>query len=126
MTAKNIADLASPMDGSEITSFNLSNNLLHLSLDKPNENHFAITPQNQSPANVYRSDDCNELLAKELEQLNRDDLTPDSEQCHLVSQSSIEIDIGDHDKTSDLEIIDEEIGEVNNIFEYQKKILGNL
>lgn len=104
------------MDGSEITSFNLSKNLLHLSLDKPNENHFAITPQNQSPANVYRSDDCNELLAKELEQLNRDDLTPDSERCNLVSQSSIEIDIGDpNDKASDLEIIDEEVGEVINV-----------
>lgn len=99
------------MDGSEITSFNLSK----LALNEPNENHFAATPQNHSPANVYRSDDCNELLASELEQLNQDDRSPDSDRGTLVSQSSIEIDIGDaHDKADDLEIIDEEIGEVPN------------
>lgn len=100
------------MDGSEITSFNLTK----LALNEPKENHFAATPLNQSPANVYRSDDCNELLARELEQLNQDDRSPDSDRGTLVSQSSIEIDIGDaNDKTDELEIIDEEIGEVPNI-----------
>lgn len=107
------------MDGSEITSFNIAKNLSNLSLKSPDENHFAITPQNQSPANVYRSDDCNELLAKELEQLNEPrtgDRSPDdSERCHLVSQSSIEIEICDLDKNDDLNSIGEEsesIGEV--------------
>ncbi|XP_055319685.1 protein FAM91A1 [Sitodiplosis mosellana] len=110
--AKNLAELASPMDGSEITSFNIAKNLPNLSLKSPDENHFAITPQNQPPANVYRSDDCNEILAKELEQLNEPktgDRSPDdSERCHLVSQSSIEIEICDTDKNDDLNSIQEE------------------
>lgn len=90
----------------------------NISLKMPDENHFAATPQNQSPANVYRSDDCNELLAKELEQLNesdKGDLTPESEHCQLVSQSSIEIDICDTDKKDELNSIEEEpesVGEV--------------
>lgn len=109
---KNLAELASPMDGSEITSFNIAKNLPNLSLKSPDENHFAITPQNLSPANVYRSDDCNEILAKELEQLNEmriDDRSPDdSERAHLVSQSSIEIEICDTDKPDDLDSIEEE------------------
>lgn len=106
------------MDGSEITSFNIAKNLPNLSLKSPDENHFAITPQNQSPANVYRSDDCNEILAKELEQLSefeKYDRSPDSERCNLVSQSSIEIEICDNDKTDELNSIQEEpecIGEV--------------
>lgn len=81
---KSLAELASPVDGSEITSFNITKNL---SLQCPNENHFAILPQNSSPANVYRSDDCNDLIAKELEILN------DRGHSNLVSQSSIEIEI---------------------------------
>lgn len=51
--------------------------------------------QNQSPANVYRSEDCNEILEKELEQLNESNKV---DRFNLVSQSSIEIelcDIGD-------------------------------
>lgn len=110
------------MDGSEITSFNIAKNLPNLSLKSPDENHFANTPQNLSPANVYRSDDCNEILAKELEQLNevdRNDHSPDSERAHLVSQSSIEIEICDTDKKDELNSIEEEphsIGEVNYIF----------
>lgn len=82
----------------------------------PNEDHFAPTQPNQFPANVYRSADCNELLAKELEQLNRDD-HDDSERSKLVSQSSIEIDMCDtNDKFTDLEIIDDDIGEVAFFF----------
>lgn len=114
---KSLAELASPMDGSEITSFNIAKKLPNLSLKSPDENHFAITPQNLSPANVYRSDDCNEILAKELEQLNevdKIDHSPDSERAHLVSQSSIEIEICDTDK-NELNSIEEEtesIGEV--------------
>lgn len=60
----------------------------------PNENHFAITPQNRSPANDFRSDDCNELLAKELAALNEN---CDNKSKNLVSQSSIEIMIRDDD-----------------------------
>lgn len=117
-SAKNLAELASPMDGSEITSFNIAKNFTNLSMKSPNENHFANSPKNQSPANVYRSDDCNEILAKELEQLNeveRSDRSPDSERGNLVSQSSIEIEICDHDNKDELNSIQEEpecIGEV--------------
>lgn len=104
--------------------FNLAKNLPNSSLKSPVENHFAITPQNQSPSNVYRSDDCNELLAKELEQLNdvdkSYDRSPDSERSHLVSQSSIEIDICDADTKDELDSIEEEepesIGEVNFVY----------
>lgn len=113
--AKTLPELASPMDGSEITSFNLAKTLPNtLSLKSPDENHFAMTSQNQSPANVYRSDDCNEILAKELEQLDvnemRMDRSPDSERYNLVSQSSIEIEFCDPgDKNGDeLSSIDEE------------------
>lgn len=65
------------MDGSEITSFNLMQKKENsLNLNSPDENYFANTPPtkssptNTSPANVYRSDDCNELLAKELAKLD--------------------------------------------------------
>lgn len=106
-----MSDLASPMDGSEITSFNIAKNVPNLSAFKsPNENHFAITPPNQSPANVYRSDDCNELIAKELNELKDNDRSPeDYDRCQLVSQSSIEIEICDNDKKE----LPETIGEVS-------------
>lgn len=79
-----IPDLYSPMDGSEIISFNAtaftateneSDSAIKsvaaassqaLKLKSPVENYFAVTPVNASPSNVFRSDDCNELLAKEL------------------------------------------------------------
>lgn len=117
------------MDGSEITSFNIAKNLSNLTLKSPDEDYYASTPQNHSPANVYRSDDCNEILAKELEQLDEgklDDRSPDdySERAHLVSQSSIEIDICDTDKPDDLNSIPEEpdsIGEVNCCHRKRKK-----
>lgn len=55
------------MDESEITSFNVIRKTDSTSvLKSPNEDYFAVTPLNSSPANVFRSDDCNELLAKEL------------------------------------------------------------
>lgn len=57
--------LQSPMD--EITSFNVIQKTENaFTLKSPDEDHFAVTPLNSSPANVFRSDDCNELLAKEL------------------------------------------------------------
>lgn len=64
------------------------------SLKSPDENHFAITPENRSPSNVFRSDDCNELLARELaklEETTMDDHSP-HDRFNLVSQSSIEIE----------------------------------
>lgn len=63
-------DLQSPMDGSEITSFNVTEQS-SARLKSPDENYFAVTPPlNSLPSNVYRSDDCNELLAKELASLD--------------------------------------------------------
>lgn len=130
---KNLPDLASPMDGTEITSFNIAKKLENLALRSPDENHFAITPQNQLPDNVFRSDDCNELLAKELEQLNEGDgnnkdRSPDSERYNLVSQSSIEIEICDkNDNKDDLDLIEEEneIGEVSTDRDFIEEILSN-
>lgn len=113
-SVRNLSELASPMDGSEITSFNIAKNMPNLAAFKsPDENHFAITPPNQSPANVYRSDDCNELIAKELalslSEIKDHDRSPeDSERGQLVSQSSIEIEICDIDKKPP-----EPIGEVS-------------
>lgn len=55
-----------------------------------------MTPQNRSPANDFRSDDCNELLARELADLDeakQEEL--EDAKCNLVSQASIEIDICD-------------------------------
>lgn len=107
------------MDGSEITSFNIAKNLPNLTAFKsPDENHFAITPPNQSPANVYRSDDCNEIIAKELalslSEIKNNDRSPeDSERYQLVSQSSIEIEICDEDKKQPEP---EPVGEVSKTF----------
>lgn len=105
------------MDGSEITSFNIAKNLPNLTtaFKSPDENHFAITPPNQSPANVYRSDDCNEIIAKELalslNEIKNNDRSPEeSERGQLVSQSSIEIEICDTDKK---EPEPEPVGEVS-------------
>ena len=96
---KNVPELLSPMDGSEITSFNIAttgataNAGQSATLKTLDENYYANTPKNQSPANVYRSDDCNELLAKELAGLDVDEASTD-DRYNLVSQSSIEIEIG--------------------------------
>lgn len=81
------------MDGSEITSFNIAAKPIGASLKSPDENYYALTPQNCSPANVFRSDDCNELLAKELADLDYADADKEDDRRNLVSQSSIEIEI---------------------------------
>lgn len=94
-------DLCSPTDGTEITSFQnivpqSKTSPADASLKSPNENHFAVTPQNRSPANDFRSADCNELLAKELADLDeakQQELADAKMQ--LVSQASIEIEIRD-------------------------------
>lgn len=119
---KAVPDLCSPMDGSEITSFNIAKKTLNaaFSLQSPDENHFAITPENRSPSNVFRSEDCNELLAKELAKLDEtttmvDDQSPD-DRFNLVSQSSIEIEFSnekDNDPTSQANIEPELLGEVS-------------
>lgn len=80
------------MDETTIKSFNFANNVSNQTLKSPDENHFGIMEQNPSPANVYRSEDCNEILEKELEQLNESDKM---DRFNLVSQSSIEIEICD-------------------------------
>lgn len=96
----NVPDLCSPTDGSEITSFQKA---AEATLKSPDEDHFANTPQNRSPANDFRSDDCNELLEKELADL--DDATAKderrSDKFNLVSQSSIEIEIRDDELRDD-------------------------
>lgn len=66
------------MDGSEITSFNIHQKEAAISkLKSPDENYFAVTPLNSSPSNVFRSDDCNELLAKELAKLEYNSSDPE-------------------------------------------------
>lgn len=64
-SSPSVQSIASPTD--EITSFNVIQKTENsYTLKSPNEDYFAVTPTNSSPANVYRSDDCNEILAKEL------------------------------------------------------------
>lgn len=87
-------DLLSPADGSEMTSFaRLSASPLSESqLKSPDENYFAVSPQNGSPSNVYTSADCNELLASELAKCDADSAVKHAKN-ELVSQSSVEIPI---------------------------------
>ncbi|XP_055387509.1 protein FAM91A1 [Condylostylus longicornis] len=84
------SDLMSPLD-SEVTSFNRTIKMKADNLKTPDEDYFAVTPKNNSPSNVYRSDDCNELLAKELAELNEVENNCESRTKELVSQSSVEI-----------------------------------
>lgn len=108
------------MDGSEITSFNIAKKTLNAasSLQSPDENHFAVTPENRSPSNVFRSEDCNELLAKELAKLDEttmDDHSPD-DRFNLVSQSSIEIEFtNEKDSVSRTDVEPECLGEVSSL-----------
>jgi hypothetical protein len=91
----NMLDLNSPMDSTEITSFNKNKTIINASatnLKSPDENYFSQTPQNRSPSNIFRSEDCNELLGKELDSLNEEKATSGK---GLVSQNSIEIAIDD-------------------------------
>uniref|UniRef100_A0A034W7H7 Protein FAM91A1 n=1 Tax=Bactrocera dorsalis TaxID=27457 RepID=A0A034W7H7_BACDO len=87
-------DLLSPADGSEVTSFARLNAspLSGSQLKSPDENYFAISPQNGSPSNVYTSVDCNELLASELAKCDADSAATHTKN-ELVSQSSVEIPI---------------------------------
>lgn len=89
-TVKPTIDLYSPMDGSEITNFKKTD---PEKLKSPDEDYFAVTPlTSNSPSNIFRSIDCNEILANELAQL--DDVgTMERSMKQLVSQSSIEISI---------------------------------
>lgn len=113
-------DLQSPLDSTEITSFNKNKTIIDGSLSllkSPDENYFASSPKNTSPSNVYRSADCNELLQDELEKLDLSDKMDEEEMKipkNLVSQSSIEIELVD-EGTEKLEVKQEEyLGEVRN------------
>lgn len=74
-----VGELLSPNDDVDISTFQK-----RLSA---NEEHFAgaASPKSGSPANDYRSADCNELLQSELDTLSGRE---------LISQASIEIPIG--------------------------------
>lgn len=84
-------ELLSPMDGSEITNFKIPQVVERLK--SPDENYFAITPPasnlSPSPSNIFRSDDCNEILETELAKLNEEA----KKGGQLVSQASIEVPI---------------------------------
>ncbi|GAB0089898.1 fam91a1 [Sergentomyia squamirostris] len=84
-----VGELLTPLDGSEITIHKSKSNDL-TKLKSPDEEHFAVTPKSASPSNVYRSDDCNEVLATELAELAQCESRYGKE---LVSQNSIEIAI---------------------------------
>lgn len=111
-------DLLSPLDSTEITSFNKNKTIIEGStslLKSPDENYFAASPKNASPSNVYRSADCNELLQDELEKLNMSDKNSDEVKIprNMVSQSSIEIELVDDDAEKNEEMNQEEyLGEV--------------
>jgi hypothetical protein len=116
-------DLQSPLDSTDIiTQFDKNKATIidgSLStLKSPDENHFASTPI-KSPSNVYRSADCNELLERELDESansNSSKRLDDDEKCipkHLVSQSSIEIELDASYASGSMENIKEEyLGEV--------------
>lgn len=112
-----LQDLQSPLDSTEITSFNKNKTVIEGSLSllkSPDENYFAVSPQNTSPSNVFRSSDCNELLQHELEKLDENDKKADESVTiprNMVSQSSIEIELVDDDKSEKEE--EEYVGEVN-------------
>lgn len=88
-------DLQSPLDSTEITSFNKNKTVIEGTslLKSPDENYFAASPQNTSPSNVFRSNDCNELLQHELEKLDLSDKKTVVIPRTMVSQSSVEIEL---------------------------------
>lgn len=91
-------DLQSPLDSTEITSFNKNKTIIDGSLSllkSPDENYFAVSPKNTSPSNVFRSADCNEVLQHELEKLDMNEHVKIPR--NMVSQSSIEIELVDDD-----------------------------
>lgn len=113
-------DLQSPLDSTEITSFNKNKTVIDGSLSllkSPDENYFAATPKNSSPSNVFRSADCNEVLQLELEKLDMSDqkMADDEKMIprNMVSQSSIEIELVDDDAEKEEENKQEYLGEVS-------------
>lgn len=101
---KMIPEILSPANASDITSFHIAEK----GLPKSEE----LTPK-RYPDNVYRSADCDEILEKELAELqeNNDDRSV-GENYPLVSQSSIEIDVSD-ESSHGTQKVDEVLGEVN-------------
>lgn len=77
-----ITDLLSPLDASEITTFQNQLPPPPLQAIKSPDDFVAITPI-KSPDNVFKSDDCNELISKELDMLDR--------KAALVSPNSVEL-----------------------------------
>lgn len=112
-----LQDLQSPLDSTEITSFNKNKTVIDGSLSQlksPDENYFAQSPQNKSPSNVFRSSDCNELLQHELENLDNKSEANVSVPKNMVSQNSIEIELVDNTMKEKEE--EEYVGEVNTFF----------
>ena len=114
-------DLQSPLDSTEITSFNKNKTIIEGSmsaLKSPDENYFAASPKNTSPSNVYRSSDCNELLQHELEKLDLSERNEDESGVkvprNMVSQSSIEIELVDDDGDRRSLKEEEYLGEVSH------------
>lgn len=82
--------------GAAVASASKSNSvpndqLTSFQLKSPDENHFATTPEH-GPANEYTSADCTQLLASELAKCNDHS---SSSRGDLLSQSSVELPIGD-------------------------------
>lgn len=116
-------DLQSPIDSTEITSFNKNKTVIEGSLSllkSPDENYFAASPKNTSPANVFRSADCNELLQDELEKLSLSDKELQEGEVkiprNMVSQSSIEIELVDDDDEKKEDVKEEYLGEVRILY----------
>lgn len=113
-------DLLSPLDSTEITSFNKNKTIIESStslLKSPDENYFAASPKNSTPSNVYRSADCNELLQDELEKLDMSDKNSEEVKIprNMISQNSIEIEMVDDDAEKPEEPKQEEyLGEVKS------------
>lgn len=120
-------ELLSPMDGSEITNFKIPQAVDKLK--SPDENYFAITPPidsiSPSPSNVFRSDDCNEILESELAKLNEEAKRTGQ----LVSQGSIEVPIESltdnslQIKTSDEVLVDDGEVCIRNFFLFYKTLI---
>lgn len=108
-------DLQSPMDSTEITSFNKNKTIIESSgstLKSPDENYFSASPQNASPSNVFRSTDCNELLQQELENMSIEEKETKIPR-NMVSQSSIEIELVDDDSERMEDVKEDYVGEVS-------------
>lgn len=90
VSSPSVQSIQSPMD--EITSFNVIKKTDNtFTLKSPNEDYFAMTPSNSSPANVFRSEDCNELLAKELAGLEENSSDQDDGKLLMIWSTHNEI-----------------------------------